>query len=77
VLKPGGRLGVASLSREDCKSISLRLYEWAHRRWPKYVDCRPIHVERSLMDAEYRIKSKEKIRLLGLPVEIVVALKIE
>jgi demethylmenaquinone methyltransferase/2-methoxy-6-polyprenyl-1,4-benzoquinol methylase len=75
VLKVGGRLGVAGMSKEDGRSTLLRLYEWAHRRWPKYIDCRPIYVERSLLDAGYEIKSKEKVRLAGLPGEIVVAVK--
>lgn len=74
VLKQRGRLGVASLSKEKGGAISLRLYEWAHRRWPKYIDCRPIYVERSLKDAGYDIASREKVRFLGLPGEIVVAL---
>jgi len=73
VLKPGGRLGVASLSKEDGESIFLRLYEWVHHKWPKYADCRPIYVEQSLREAGYEIKSKEKVRLFRLPGEIVVA----
>ncbi len=72
VLKPRGRLGVASMSKEDGESKLLRLYEWVHKNWPKYVDCRPIYVEQSLKDAGYEIKSKEKVRLLGLPGEIVI-----
>ena len=39
VLKPKGRIAVASMSKENGKSLLLRLYEWAHRKWPKYVDC--------------------------------------
>lgn len=73
VLKPGGRLGVASMSKENGESIFLRLYEWIHTKWPKYVDCRPIHVKQSLIDAGYQIKSKEKIKIFRLPGEIVVA----
>lgn len=73
VLKPGGRLGVASMSKENGESIFLRLYEWIHNKWPKYVDCRPIYVEQSLIDAGYQIKSKEKVKLFRLPREIVVA----
>ena len=72
VLKPGGRLGVASMSKEDGESKLLRLYEWAHKKWPKYVDCRPIYVEQSLKDAGYKIKSKEKVKLFRLPGEIVI-----
>lgn len=73
VLKLGGRLGVASMSREGNSSVLLRLYEWAHRKWPKYVDCRPIHLEQSLREVGYETKSKEKVKLFGLPGEIVVA----
>ncbi len=74
VLKPGGRLGVVSMSKEDEGSMLVRLYEWVHKKWPKYIDCRPIYVEQSLKDAEYKIKSKEKVSLLGLlSGEIVIA----
>jgi demethylmenaquinone methyltransferase/2-methoxy-6-polyprenyl-1,4-benzoquinol methylase len=73
VLKPEGRLGVVSLSKENGESIFLRLYEWLHNKWPKYIDCRPIYLEQSLVDAGYQIKSKEKIKLFRLPGEIVVA----
>ena len=73
VFKPGGRLAVASMSKEDGESMLVRLYEWVHKKWPKYVDCRPIYVEQSLKDAAYEIKSKEKVRLFGLPGEIVIA----
>jgi len=73
VLKPGGRLGVVSMSKENGESIFLRLYEWTHHKWPKYVDCRPIYVEQSLREAGYKIKSKEKVRLFRLPGEIIVA----
>jgi len=75
VLKPKGRLGIASMSKEDGQSILLRLYEWVHKKWPKYADCRPIYVERSLRDAGYEIRSKERVKLFGLPGEIVVAVK--
>ena len=76
VLKPDGRLAVVSISKENGKSIFLRLYEWTHNKWPKYVDCRPIYVEQSLIDAGYKIKSKEKVKIFRLPAEIIVAVKI-
>jgi ubiquinone/menaquinone biosynthesis C-methylase UbiE len=75
VLKPRGRIGIAGMSKENGESLLLRLYEWAHRRWPKYVDCRPIYVERFLRDAGYEIRKKEKVKLFGLPGEIVVAVR--
>ena len=75
VLKTGGRLGVVSLSRAKGNSIALRIYEWIHRKWPKYVDCRPIYLEQFLLKASYTIQSKEIDNLLVLPLEIVVAVK--
>ncbi len=73
VLKPNGRLGVVSMSKEDGESILLKLYEWLHKNFPKYADCRPIYVEQSIKDAGYSIRSKEKTKLFGLLGEIVVA----
>ena len=75
VLKSGGRLGVTSLSRTKQNSIVLRIYEWIHREWPKYVDCRPIYLEQSLRKADYTIQRKEMDNLFALPLEIVVAIK--
>lgn len=72
ILKPKGRLGVVSASKEDGESILLKLYEWAHQIFPKYVDCRPIYVEQSLKDAGYEIQHKEKIEVLGLSGKIVI-----
>ncbi len=76
VLKPSGRLGVVSMSRSYGESMALRLYKWAHKKWPKYIDCRPIYVEDSLRDAGYNIRGTEKARLIGLlPLEIVIAVR--
>ena len=75
VLKAGGRLGVTSLSKAKGNSIALRVYEWIHRVWPKYVDCRPIYLEQSLRKAGYTVENKEIYSLLVLPVEIVIATK--
>jgi len=73
VLGPGGRFGVVSMSRENGESRLVKIYEWLHTKWPKYIDCRPIYVEQSLRDAGYRIKNKEEVRLFGLPGEIIIA----
>lgn len=74
VLKPGGRLGAVSMSKEGEAGALTRLYEWAHTKWPAYVDCRPIWLERVLEAAGFRIYSKDRISMLGLPGEIIVAL---
>jgi len=74
-LKLDGRLGVVSMSKQDGQSTLLRLYEWVHKKWPKYIDCRPIYVEHSLTDARYEVRSKEKVKLFGLPGELIIATK--
>ncbi|MCK5200577.1 MAG: class I SAM-dependent methyltransferase [Spirochaetales bacterium] len=74
VLKPMGRLGIVSMSKENGASILLNIYEWAHRKFPKYADCRPIYVEQSVQDAGFGIKYKEKVKLFGLPTEIIIGL---
>ncbi len=75
VLREGGRFGVVSLSREDGETVVLRLYEWAHSRWPKYIDCRPIYVAQSIAEAGFEIKEKTQVGMLGLSGEIVIATK--
>ena len=75
VLKPDGRLGVVSLSREDRTSLMLRLYEWMHQRMPQYIDCRPIYVEQALKKAGFHVVHSEKEKLWGLPAKIVVGVK--
>jgi len=75
VLKPDGRLGIVSLSRKYGESTLLRLYQWAHQKWPKYADCRPIYVEESVTDAGFKIQSRHMARLMRLPLEVVVATK--
>ncbi len=75
VLRTGGRIGIAAMSGENGNSPLLRLYEWAHMKWPVYIDCRPVYVERLLVAAGYDVKRKEIRKLFSLPVEIVVALK--
>ena len=72
VLKPEGRIGVVSLSKENGENLILRLYEWAHKKWPKYIDCRPIYVEESMKNSGYEVKCKEKMKMLGLPVEMMI-----
>ena len=63
------------MSKDNGKSIFLKLYEWLHKKLPKYIDCRPIYVEQSVRQAEFAVISKEKVKLFRLPGEIVVAAK--
>ena len=75
VLKPGGRIAIVSLSREGKATAAVRLYEWAHRKWPQFADCRPIYAERSMTACGYVVASKSRARMAALPLEIVLAKK--
>ena len=75
VLKPGGRLGIVDMSKEDGKSVFLKAYECIHSKCPKFFGSRPIYAEQFVSDAGYRIRSKERIKIFRLPAEIIVAIK--
>jgi len=73
VLRPGGRLGVVTLAERGRRGAMQRLYEWAHRRFPTVVDCRPIPVRDLLAAAGFRTTGVAELSLWGLPVDAVVA----
>ena len=73
VLRQGGRICVASMSKDGEAGILLKLYEWGHRTLPSYVDCRPIFVRRALEDAGFKVVDVTKVSMWGLLGEIVVA----
>ena len=73
VLKPEGRLGIASLYRGN--SLAVMAYEWIHTKWPKYIDCRPIYLTSVLQQSEFKIIFRDTMRIVILPVEIVIARK--
>jgi ubiquinone/menaquinone biosynthesis C-methylase UbiE len=74
VLKPGGRIGVVGMSKEGGHGVVFELYEWTHKHFPNFVDCRPIFVAKALEEAGFRVTAKEN-RTIWVPVEIVVAVK--
>ncbi|MEP7339215.1 MAG: class I SAM-dependent methyltransferase [Acidobacteriota bacterium] len=75
VLKVGGRICVVAMSKQGKERLMVKLYEWAHRRMPGYVDCRPIYVRESVEQAGFQVVEMINHSIWGLPVEIVKAEK--
>ncbi len=73
VLRNGGRLGVVSLSKKNAAGLMPRLYEWAHARFPAYIDCRPILAQQALENTGFDIVDVINTSTWGLPIEIVTA----
>jgi ubiquinone/menaquinone biosynthesis C-methylase UbiE len=73
VMRVGGRLCVVSLAQEANPSVALRMYEWAHAKLPRYVDCRPIYARQALENANFRVVDVTRMAMWGLPVDIVLA----
>ncbi len=72
VLRPRGRIVVVGMSKEGPASAMVHAFEWTHRHFPNFLDCRPIFVRRSLEIAGFRIISTET-QSMWIPVEIVLA----
>ena len=73
VLRPGGRIAVVSMSADGGPSAMRRWYLWAHERFPRLVDCRPIFAEGALREAGFQVVTRRMMRMWGLPVAAVVA----
>ena len=75
VLRGYGRLGVVAMSRQGKHGLMFKLYEWAHDRFPRYVDCRPIYAQAAVQEAGFRLVDTTVTSTWGLPVEILLAQK--
>ena len=70
VLKPGGRLVVVSLSKDQPLGSMGRLYEHFHNRFPTLADCRPIPLCRLLEENDFKLRECENDRIWGIPVTV-------
>ncbi len=62
------------MSKEEGHGIIFHLYEWTHKHFPNFVDCRPIFIARALEAAGFRVEKQEH-RRIWVPVEVVLAIK--
>ena len=76
VVRSGGRICVVAMSKKRRAGAMMRFYEWLHEKFPAYVDCRPIFVQRAVEDAGFEISDVTEVSMLGLSGEIVVAEKV-
>lgn len=74
VLKPGGRLVVVAISKEELPGLVSKPFEWTHHHFPNLMDCRPIHVRRALEAVDFEIDTG-LIDSMWVPVEIVRGIK--
>ena len=74
VLRTGGRIVVVGMSRVVPGGVVTEIFEWTHRHFPNYLDCRPILVRQALEDAEFHIAESQIVKM-WVKVEIVCGLK--
>ncbi len=74
ILKTGGRIVVVGMSRVHREGVMTEIFEWTHRHFPNYLDCRPILVRQAVEDAGFRV-SESKIMKMWIDVEIVCGIK--
>jgi ubiquinone/menaquinone biosynthesis C-methylase UbiE len=73
VLREGGRLGVVALALPFRPNLAVRVYAWAHERFPAAVDCRPIPAGEAVKEAGFSQTNITGGSIFGLPVELVIA----
>jgi demethylmenaquinone methyltransferase/2-methoxy-6-polyprenyl-1,4-benzoquinol methylase len=76
VLQKYGRICVVSLSKVGKPGFLIRFYEYIHEKFPKYVDCRPIYCKEIIENQGFGIVDELVKPMMGLPIEIVLAKKL-
>jgi len=74
VLKRDGRIVVVGMSKEGEHEPLIGVFEWAHKHFPNFIDCRPIYVRKALEKADFQIRKALK-KHMWIPVEIILGIK--
>jgi demethylmenaquinone methyltransferase/2-methoxy-6-polyprenyl-1,4-benzoquinol methylase len=74
VLRPGGRIVVASMTKKEAHGLVVRAFEWTHRHFPNFLDCRPIYVRRAVEEAGFEVSKTIRMKM-WVPVAIVLGAK--
>jgi demethylmenaquinone methyltransferase/2-methoxy-6-polyprenyl-1,4-benzoquinol methylase len=75
VLRVGGRVGIVAMSDTGQTNAMIDLYQWLHRHWPQFIDCRPIDLVRLLRAAHFHTSTTLATTIWGLPVMAAIATK--
>ncbi|MFH2040454.1 MAG: methyltransferase domain-containing protein [Chloroflexota bacterium] len=75
VLKKEGRIVLVCLAKKE--SLIVRIYEWFHKIFPSFVDCRPINIQSYIPQTAFNVTNSSIKSMWGLPVEIVTAVVME
>jgi len=67
-------LAVISMSKEGENGAILHAFEWTHKHFPNFLDCRPIFVRHAVQAAGFEIESADR-ETMWVPVEIVLGRK--
>ncbi len=74
VLRRGGRIVVVAMSKDAKHDPLIGVFEWTHKHFPNFLDCRPIYVRESLERAGFKITKAQK-KHMWIPVEIVLGVR--
>jgi ubiquinone/menaquinone biosynthesis C-methylase UbiE len=74
VLRPGGHIVVVGMSKVGEHEPLIGVFEWAHKHFPNFLDCRPIYVQAALEQAGFRV-AKAVLKHMWIPVEVILGVK--
>jgi ubiquinone/menaquinone biosynthesis C-methylase UbiE len=74
VLRTGGRIVVVGMSKAGANDPMINVFEWAHNHLRKFLDCRPIYVQRAVEEAGFTVR-KTLTKHMWIPVEIILGTK--